>query len=453
MTSPRILLCDDEPNLRKVLGAILQQEGFEVHAEADGESALARLRAAPSGTFDAVISDLRMPRLDGIGLLKHVLVVDPDLPVVFLTAHGTVDSAVEAVKLGAFDYLEKPFDRAQIKQVLDRAVATRARTGASTGHDPAPPEADPCLEVGMVGASREIREVREVIRTAAASPSTVLVTGESGTGKELVARALHLGSDRANGPFIRVNCAAIPAGLVESELFGHERGAFTGASSLRRGVFEQADSGTLFLDEVAELPLDMQTRLLRVLETWEVRRVGGERAVPVDVRLVCATHRDLRSMVSVGEFRADLYYRIARLVLEVPPLRERSEDVPALAEHFLCEIADEVGRRVLSEEAMARLLSHPWPGNARELRNVIGAAAAASPSERIEAQDVEQALERVAGPGRVGAPNESALLQVVNSHRGNPSAAARALGIPRSTLRDRLKGLRKGGEPDERHAG
>jgi DNA-binding NtrC family response regulator len=238
--------------------------------------------------------------------------------------------------------------------------------------------------------------------------------------------------------------------LVESELFGHERGAFTGAVATHRGAFEQADGGTLFLDEIGELPLELQARLLRVLETWEVRRVGSESSVAVDVRLVCATHRDLRKLVHAETFREDLYYRLARLVVTVPPLRERPEDVEALADHFLREIENDVGKKVLSREARDRLLVYPWPGNARELRNVLSAAAASSPSGRIEWADIGRAMDRVAGPhceSRQGSTPHAALHQVLEQHRGNVSAAARTLGMPRSTLRDRLRGLARTGPP------
>ncbi|HWB74428.1 MAG TPA: sigma-54 dependent transcriptional regulator [Nannocystaceae bacterium] len=379
---PRILLVDDEPNLRKVLGALLTQEGFEVHAEADGEAALARVRASPSGTFDAVISDLRMPKLDGIGLLRALVHEDHELPVVLLTAHGTVDSAVEAVKLGAFDYLEKPFDRDQIRAVLQRATATRARSGASLGpgvstkpaEDEKPQRSgDPSLEVGMIGASAAVHTVREIVRTAAASPSTVLITGESGTGKELVARALHLGSPRRNGPFIRVNCAAIPAGLTESELFGHERGAFTGAVSSRAGRFELADGGTLFLDEVTEIPLEIQVKLLRAIQESEFERVGGVKTLHVDVRIIAASNRDIEADVKSRRFREDLYYRLNVVPIQLPPLRDRLGDLPALIEHFVVRCNDRLGKQVrgFSDDALSALSRYGWPGNIRELENLV----------------------------------------------------------------------------------
>ena len=388
MNRPRILLVDDEPNLRKVLGALLQQEGYEVHAEPDGRAALEAMRSAPSATFDAVVTDLRMPQLDGIGLLRALVVEDPALPVILLTAHGTVDSAVEAVKLGAFDYLEKPFDRDQIRHVLTRAVATRSRTGASLGRraeiatDPATgaqtltapePAPDPSREVGMIGTSVRMDGVREIIATAAASPTTVLIAGESGTGKELVARALHLGSPRRDAPFIRVNCAAIPASLTESELFGHERGAFTGAVSNRAGRFELADGGTLFLDEVSEIPIEIQVKLLRVIQESEFERVGGMKTLRVDVRLIAASNRDLEADIASGRFREDLYYRLNVVPIELPALRDRIEDLPHLIDHFVARCNERLCKSVqgFSPAALAALSAHSWPGNIRELENLV----------------------------------------------------------------------------------
>lgn len=298
---------------------------------------------------------------------------------------------------------------------------------------------------GMIAASPAMLHVLGEVESHARLSWPVLIQGESGAGKEGIARALHLRGPRARGPFVALNAGGLPRELVESELFGHERGAFTGAVSARKGAFEQAEAGTLFLDEVGELPLDLQARLLRVLECWEIRRVGSEAPLRVDVRLVCATHRDLRAMVSEGSFREDLYYRIARLVLSVPPLRKRPEDILALADHFLSSIADEVGRRRLTDEARSRLLAHGWPGNARELRNVLSAAAASTPAEAIEAADVERAIRRIAGPVDARRGRLSNLEEVLERHKGNTSAAARALGIPRSTLRDRIRELREAG--------
>ncbi len=394
MTSARVLLVDDEPNLRKVLGALLRQEGYEVHAEADGQAALEKVRSVPSGTFDVVVSDLRMPRLDGMGLLQALGDEDADLPVVILTAHGTVDNAVEAVKLGAFDYLEKPFERDQIRSVLGRAVARRARSGASLGPgeqtptrpDPPSDALDPSVEVGMIGASAKIEEVREIVRTAAASPSTVLITGESGTGKELVARALHLGSPRRDQPFIRVNCAAIPATLVESELFGHERGAFTGAVSSRAGRFELADGGTLFLDEVSEIPMEIQVKLLRAIQESEFERVGGVKTLSVDVRLIAASNRNLEDDIRDKRFREDLYYRLNVVPVPLPALRERIEDLPLLIGHFVERCNERLGKDVrgFTPGALDVLAQYGWPGNIRELENLVERMVLFASADRID---------------------------------------------------------------------
>ena len=295
---------------------------------------------------------------------------------------------------------------------------------------------------GLVASSAAMREVLATVERYARLRWPVLVTGESGVGKEGVARALHRRGPRRDGPFVAVNAGGMPATLVESELFGHERGAFTGAVGSRRGVFEQADGGTLFLDEIGELPLELQARLLRVLETWEVRRLGAEGAVRVDVRLVCATHRDLSRMVLEGTFRQDLYYRVAQLGLDIPPLRRRRDDIEALGRHFLREIAEQVGPRRLTREALLLLHAYGWPGNVRELRNACRRAAAGSPSPWIDADDVRRVLEAM---GAAPPPDPTSLGEVLEAHGGNLTAAARSLGIPRSTLRDRLR--RAEGQP------
>ena len=366
---PRVLVVDDEPNLRKVLGALLMQAGHEVVTEGDGESALARVKSMPRGTFDVVISDLRMPGMDGMQLLRALVEEDPGLPVVILTAHGTVDTAVEAVKSGAFDFIEKPFDRDQIDKILVKATAARRMSGPRSE----PMRASDGASDGMVGRSNSMVAVKDMIRTVAASPSTVLITGESGTGKELVARALHLGSERRHMPFIRVNCAAIPATLVESELFGHERGAFTGAISARQGRFELADGGTLFLDEVSEIPLDIQVKLLRAIQESEFERVGGVKTLRVDVRLIAATNRNLEEEIKGKRFREDLYYRLNVVPIHLPPLRERPEDVEPLLEHFLHRSNERLGKDVkgFDADALEALRAYAWPGNIRELENLV----------------------------------------------------------------------------------
>jgi transcriptional regulator with AAA-type ATPase domain len=291
---------------------------------------------------------------------------------------------------------------------------------------------------GLVARSPAMLKVLGLVERYARLPYAVLIVGESGSGKEGIARALHLRGPRRDRPFVTVNAGGLPRDLIESELFGHERGAFTGAMAMRRGVFEQADGGTLFLDEIGELAPELQARLLRVLETGEVRRVGGERAFRVDVRVVCATHRDLHAMTADGSFRKDLFYRIAQLPIHVPPLREREEDVRALAEHFLAQASGPCGPRTLTEPALARLLAHDWPGNVRELRNVVLSAAANS-AGAIDVDDIDAAIRWISGSRAVVRPASMSLADVVVRHGGNLSAAARALGIPRTTLRDRLR--------------
>lgn len=476
---PRVLLCDDEPNLRKVLGALLDQAGYEVHAEADGSAALARVRGAPSGTFDAVISDLRMPGLDGMGLLRALVKEDPDLPVILLTAHGTVDSAVEAVKLGAFDYLEKPFERDQIHLVLQRAVGTRQRSGASVGRGDAPEGTDagpqdPSQQVGMVGRSNTIEEVRAVVSKVASSPSTVLITGESGTGKELVARALHLGSPRRDAPFIRVNCAAIPAGLVESELFGHERGAFTGAVSSRPGRFELADKGTLFLDEVSEIPLEIQVKLLRAIQESEFERVGGVKTLRVDTRLIAATNRDLEADIKEGRFREDLFYRLNVVPIRLPPLRERQEDIPVLVNHFLARCNERLGKAVkeVSDPALEVLTNYAWPGNVRELENLVERMVLFASGDTIELEELPEPLvpaDRAPDAPTDGQPDadwqirlplaslgldlkeavkagsrlveEALIREALRQTDANVTRSARLLGISRRSLQSKMKEL------------
>ena len=392
---PRVLVVDDEPNLRKVLGALLQQAGYEVLTEVDGESALARIKSSPRGAFDVVVSDLRMPNMDGMQLLKALIEEDPSLPVIILTAHGSVDTAVEAVKSGAFDFLEKPFERDQIERVLGKAVATRQRSGPRTE----PSAAAAAVEVtptdfGMVGQSEAMRTVKEMIRTVAASPSTVLIAGESGTGKELVARALHFGSERRARPFIRVNCAAIPATLVESELFGHERGAFTGAVSSRPGRFELADGGPIFLDEVSEIPLEIQVKLLRAIQESEFERVGGVKTLHVDVRLIAATNRDLETEIREKRFREDLYYRLNVVPIHLPPLRDRPEDVEPLLEHFLTRSNERLGKEVkgFASEALDALRAYAWPGNIRELENLVERMVLFASGDRIGFDDLPESF-------------------------------------------------------------
>ena len=361
----RVLIADDELNMRRVLEAMLRREGYDVVTAANGHEALEGMNRE----VHTVITDLKMPGLDGMGLLRKLSADYPDVPVVMITAHGSVENAVEAVKLGAFDYLEKPFEQEQIRQVVAKAISTYALAR----RDARPEEPSGRGRFRLVGQSPAIRQIYGVIEKVANTPSTVLITGESGTGKELIARALHENSARHAGPFIKINCAAIPKTLMESELFGYDKGAFTGAVGAKPGRFELAHGGTLVLDEIGEIPVEMQVKLLRVLQESEFERVGGIKTIKVDVRLVTATNRDLQQEIIAGTFRDDLFYRLNVVPIHIPPLRERREDIPLLAEHFLAKFNDRLKKQIeaISPEAIERLVAYHWPGNIRELENLM----------------------------------------------------------------------------------
>lgn len=363
--SKRVLVADDEANIRRVLEAILRREGYDVVTAGTGLEALERMNRG----INTVITDLKMPGLDGMGLLKRLSNEYPDVPVIMITAHGSVENAVEAVKLGAFDYLEKPFEQEQIRQLVAKAISTNSLARKDVIPEPAGAPG----RFRLVGQSTAIKQVYAVIDKVADTPSTVLVTGESGTGKELIARALHENSSRRKGPFIKINCAAIPKTLMESELFGYEKGAFTGAVGAKPGRFELAHEGTLFLDEIGEIPVEMQVKLLRVLQESEFERVGGIKTIKVDVRVVAATNRDLQTDLQTGAFREDLYYRLNVVPIQLPPLRERTEDIPALVDHFVVKFNERLKKKITGVEpdAVECLVNHPWPGNIRELENVI----------------------------------------------------------------------------------
>ncbi|NMC71267.1 MAG: sigma-54-dependent Fis family transcriptional regulator [Myxococcales bacterium] len=432
----RVLVVDDDRALRRLALDVLAVAGHELLEAPDGARALALLRERP---VDVVVSDLRMPGLDGLQLLAATRkLADPPV-VVLLTAFGSVPQAVEAMRLGAFDFLEKPLPSpATLRRVVERAW--RERRAAAAGGGTAGSERD----LGLVGGPA-LEPVRSLVRAVAPRDTTVLITGESGTGKELVARAIHALSRRSAGPFVAVNSAAIPAELVEAELFGHEAGAFTGAGSGRPGVFEAAAGGTVFLDEVGDLPAAAQAKLLRVLQERTVTRLGAVRAFEVDFRLIAATHRDLEALVRQGRFREDLYYRVAVLPLALPPLRERPGDLEPLVAHFLREL--EPARTVpVSPAAWERLRAHRWPGNVRELRNALERALVLSGGGPIEPQHLQleaPAAASPAGPGGGGTTlrdlERRAILEALEATGGNRKAAAARLGISLRTLQYRLK--------------
>ncbi len=374
----QVLVADDERNLRRMLKAQLERWGYEVHLAETGTEAVKVLN---ENHIDIVITDLRMPEMDGMALLAEIQKSHVSLPVVMITAHGTVDTAVEAIKLGAFDYITKPYDRNALKDVVAKAARTRELSkkefGADTGQDG---------RFKIIGKSGRMQEIYEMVERVAATPSTVLISGDSGTGKELIARALFDNSNRNKMPFIRVNCAAIPPTLIESELFGYEKGAFTGAETAKPGRFELADGGTLFLDEVGEISMEMQVKLLRAIQEGEFERVGGVSTTKVDVRLITATNQDLRQMVKDGKFRDDLFYRLNVVHIPLPRLADRKEDIPLLARHFLTKYNQRLGKAIedFQPDALQALLAHEWPGNIRELENVVERCTLFCDDARIE---------------------------------------------------------------------
>jgi len=461
----RILVVDDEANLRKVLAAMLRKDGYEVTVAENGEVALAEFE---KNGADVIISDLVMPRVGGMEILSRVKAARPDVPVIIITAHGTVDSAVEAIKLGAFDYITKPFEHAEIRSVVAKAARTQE---AAQGH--VPPEGR--ARQSLIGSSEKMGEIFKVIDKVADTPSTVLITGESGTGKELVATALHDGSSRRDKPLIKINCAAIPKDLMESELFGYERGAFTGAVTSKPGRFELADGGTLFLDEIGEVPIEMQVKLLRVLQESEFERVGGIKTTKVDVRLIAATNRDLEKEIEAGRFRKDLYYRLNVVPIHLAPLRDRATDVPLLVRHFIEKYNKRLNKKIegISDEALARLQAYPWPGNIRELENMMERVLLFADGPRIELGDlpepvrggmqtpVPQAGDAVPQPGerplkdflkeKQAEIEKSFIVQALQKTDGNVTRAAKLLQISRKSLQTKMKefGLRDESPPED----
>src|ERR687890_1600071 len=370
MARKSILVVDDEKSQREILEMILTAEGYDVTTGASGEAAL---RIVRERRFDLALTDLKMTGMDGIELLKRLLTYDSSIIVILLTAHGSIDSAKEALRHGAFDYLEKPYDQEQLLETINRAL-TKLEV----------------LDSEIISDSPEMEAVKKMILKVARSNSTVLIRGESGTGKEMISRSIHTQSPRADQMFQAVNCAAINENLLESELFGHERGSFTGAHAEKKGLFEIADRGTLFLDEIAELDVAMQAKLLRALQEREIRRVGGTRAIKIDVRVVAATNRDLRAMVQDGRFRDDLYYRLNVLSIDVPPLRERREDIPVLIDYFLKKHTKNASRLVtgLTPETKKLMNEYTWPGNVRQLESAIERAILLSEGDLITAEDL-----------------------------------------------------------------
>ena len=442
---PSILVVDDEPGVRSSVGGVLRDEGFEVDAVGTGEECLER---ATGATYDVIVLDIWLPGLDGLTTLKRLREREVDAQVVIISGHGNIESAVRAIKMGAFDFIEKPLSLEKTVLVVRNALRQRDLEAENRVL-----RARVDRHQTMIGDSPAMMHLREQVSMAAPTNGRVLILGENGTGKELVARTIHQMSRRKSGPFIEVNCAAIPEELIESELFGHVRGAFTGAVADKPGRFEQANGGTIFLDEIADMSLKTQAKVLRVLQEQVMERVGGTQRIRVDVRVLAATNKDLSSEIRAGRFREDLYFRLNVIPIFVPPLRDRPKDIPLLADHFMAVLAVEYGRRPkrLAPEAAARLAQYSWPGNVRELRNVVERLIIMAAGDTITAQDL-------AFLGRDGMPEarpsvdlqlplseardqfeRDYILQTLASNQGNMSRTADALGVERSNLYKKLR--------------
>ncbi len=438
-----ILIIDDEKNIREGLGAALEMEGYKIALASDGKAGLERL---VKGDIDLVITDLRMPEVSGEHVLAKVSAENPGVPVIVLTGHGSIDSAVDAMRNGAYDFLTKPLNLDQLVLIVKRALQGRELV---LKHKELQEELNSRKSFeSIIGKSAEMQKIFEIVRKAAGSKASVLITGESGVGKELIANALHNLSPRRDNSLIKVHCAALSENLLESELFGHEKGAFTGATSLKRGRFELANGGTIFLDEIGEIDQNVQIKILRVLQDKRFERVGGEETLEVDVRVIAATNRDLEAEIAAGRFREDLYYRLNVVHIHVPPLRDRRDDIPLLITAFLQEFAKENGKTIEGIDSRARsaLYKFDWPGNIRQLRNCLESAVVMSSGPIIKLEDLPPSI---AGSSQTdiievpaGIPMAEAekmlILQNLAINKGNKTKTADILGIGRKTLHRKL---------------
>jgi DNA-binding NtrC family response regulator len=443
-----LLVVDDEQAMCELLEADLTMRGFEVTWFTSPEQALEELKQT---TFDSILTDLKMPRMDGIQFCRHAVEARPDIPVIVMTAFGSMETAIEAIRAGAYDFIVKPFDTDVLKLTLERALKHRALQKQLEVLSEAVQRTQQFDE--LIGASPVMQTLYDQVKRVADSEASILITGESGSGKELVARSIHRRSRRIQKPFVAINCAALPEALLESELFGHVKGAFTDARADRKGLFEQAEGGTLFLDEIGELPIAMQPKLLRAIEEGKVRPVGGNNEIEFDARIITATNRDLESAVEDGQFREDLFFRVNVIQLEVPPLRARGTDVLLLSQYFLDLFAKRSGKGVteFSEQVAERLISYHWPGNVRELRNVMERAVALTRYDQIVPEDLPQSiLEHKATQVVLAGDNPSELVPLQEIERryiehvltacdGNKTKAAKVLGLDRKTLYRKLK--------------
>jgi len=439
-----ILIVDDDRATTDNLGAVLGESGFHVIKAQDGVDAIARL---DNEAVDVIVSDIKMGAVSGIDLLDHVIAHYADVPVILVTGFGTIESAVEAMRKGAFDYLPKPVNIDKLELLIEKAIKTQKLLNENVNLRSQLSEK---YSFGnIIGRSRGIQQVFREIEQIARTNATVLIRGESGTGKELIAAALHYHSARSDNPFVKVNCVAFAEGLIESELFGHEKGAFTGAYKGRKGRMEMAHKGTLFLDEIGDLNLATQLKLLRVLQEREIERVGGNATIPVDIRLVAATNRNLEGNVSEGTFREELYYRIKVVTIEIPPLRERTEDIPLLVDHFIGTFNDDHGKSVrgVSQPALQRMVQYAWPGNVRELRNMVESLVVMAREPIITVDDLPPAILELRDEPlvnlKVGATIKDAekqlILATLRMNNGNKARSARHLGIGKKTLYRKLK--------------
>ncbi len=445
MIKSSILLIDDDDSLRRVMEFSLTEAGYRVQTASSGEEGL---RLFEKNTFDAVISDITMPGMGGMEVLGKIHEQDAHIPVIMITAYGTIESAVDAMKQGAFDYITKPFNRDELRLTLDKAL--RMRRLEKENIELRSEVTDRYRFDSIIGGSEKIREVLDLAGRVAASDATVLITGERGTGKELLAKGIHFNSSRARGPFVAVNCAAIPETLIESELFGHVKGAFTGAGKDKEGKFELADGGTILLDEIGELRIDLQAKILRVLQERTVDRLGDRASIPVDVRVIASTNLDIEQAIREGKFREDLYDRINVVGLRMPPLRERRDDIPLLIQYFLKKFNKDASAGI-EQEAMAVLLSYGWPGNVRELESVIERASVLKRGSMVTSDDLPEKLRKEKNSVEnilLNLPEEgialeelekSLIVKALEKNKGNQTRAAEYLGITRPTLIYRME--------------
>ncbi len=437
----RILVVDDEEIVRASLSEWLREDGYAVETAPDGSVAMDRIKAEP---WAVLLVDLKMPGIDGLQVLEEAKKVQPDAPVIIMTAYATVDTAVQAMKMGAYDYLVKPFEPEELSLMMKKLITQQDLMRENILLKKALKQQYQFQD--LLSKNQKMQALFELAKVAAQSPSTILILGESGTGKELLARAIHAESPRNRGPFIVVSCAALTETLLESELFGHEKGAFTGATSRKKGKFELADGGTLFLDEIGDISPKLQLDLLRALEERRFYRVGGTEPIHVDTRIIAATNRDLKKATEEGKFREDLYFRLNVIPMTLPPLRERKEDIPLLVEHFVDQLSAEMGKQLerISGEATDLVMAYHWPGNVRELKNILERGAVVAKGPIIEAEDLGLALPE--GEEAEGAPPASLkemerghILNVLKEHDWNITQSAQILGIDRVTLYHKIK--------------